>query len=154
LPSHDMETVLIDSKRVYAVTLVFGILSLIITFPFLVMFVTIPGFGAVALALRWLKTRSKTGMKLAPIAAALDAISYFLSSGIAPGDFPTWYTAIHVITWVLLIAMFLIMKWELTIIPRPVVALNDEETRRARKALKTRDPEDIMSISKIREWNF
>ncbi len=132
--SHHMETVLIDSKKVYTFALVFGILNLIITFPFLVLFITIPGFAAVALALRWLKTRSKTGMNLAPAAALIDAASYFMSTGIIEGTFPTWYTSIHVLTWVFLVAMYIVMKWELSIIPRPVVALNDEETRRARKA--------------------
>lgn len=149
-----MESVLIDSKKVYTVTLVFGLLNLLVTFPFLILFVTIPGFAVVALALRWLKTRSKTGMNLAPFAAGIDAAAFSFSTSLIQGVFPLWFIVIKLVSWALLLAMFITMKWELTIIPRPVVSLNDEETRRARKALKTRDPEDIMNISKIREWNF
>ncbi len=148
------ESVLIDSRKTYVIVLITGILNLLITFPFLGAFLPLPGFAFVALTLRWLKTRSKQGMKLAPIAVIVDLASYLGFSSVAAGRIPQWYLTIKVISWIALIVIFFVIRWELSIIPRPVVELNDEEARRARKALKTRDPDDIMAISKIKGWSF
>ncbi len=138
----------IDSKTFYPIFVASALLSIVLRFIAIVALAPIVPLLLTAASVFWLKRRPKDAMRFSGLSIVSDLLMLIILS--------RFYMAILyplMLYWISVPVMWFLITRELSIIPRPVFSYNQEEAKKARKALKTKDPNDIMAISKYRAWS-
>lgn len=93
-----------------------------------------------------IKSRYYIGLQLLPILVVLDLLSSFLLLRNA------FITNISIILAFLALVFYIVSYRERKVIARPMFTYNVTERRKARKAIRNRNPDEIAAISKYQDW--
>lgn len=139
--------IFIDTSSYYKVFLIALVLRMITLYAAISKGVVIIVFLLYLVAWHQIRDRYYVGLKILPIAIVVD-LAYALL--IFRNQFVT--------TTAIMFTSFMVIFWLMTLneqrhLPRPLYAMNEEETARARKALKTKDPRDFENVIQYKDFS-
>ncbi len=142
----------LDSRSIYPIFLGISVIAIINHWPLLFYPLTLLVFIPMLVNVFTMKSNYRYNLKIIIYIILTDGALMLYLTLTLPA-FGLFFVVIPVFYWIVLIIFYYTIKREVKIISRPIFTMNDDDAYRARKAMITRHPEDIINIQKYKKFS-